>query len=335
MSARWSAAKLKRNCISVKMMARRNYKLGGEAAVPLLMQHHPVFRSFPTYSGPVEAGYCAHDFLGIKTRAEFLGLPPEPARHVETGYPPLDEEYFEWIDLLESVAAAKGTYTMMELGAGYGRWAVRGAIAIRLYRQIPFRLVVVEAEPRHFKWIERHMSENGIDPREHTLLRAAVGDRAGTKMFYVGQPDGGDDQAAAWYGQALIQSHEIVDKAAGVDYEGYDVLKLKSGYQAIKTECLLLGDIMKDADRIDLIDMDLQGEELKVVASTIDDLDRKALRLHIGTHQPAIEACLRKLLNKHGWECRADYACLEEHETPWGLVKFQDGVQSWINPRLA
>ena len=297
-------------------------------------QIHPLFCKFPSHSEPPEVGY-EPDFLGIKKRSEFLAGAAGEAMRVDTVYPPINEEYFEWIDLLESVLAAKEEYTMMELGAGYGRWTVRAACVVRLYRQIPFHLVAVEAEPRHFKWIGQHMRDNGIDPSEHTLLRVAVSDRAGEALFYVGAPSGGDDQAAEWYGQALTQSYEVVHGSAEVNYESYEVLKLASGYEAIKTKSVLLCDILPDTDRIDLIDMDIQREEMNVVASAIDILDRKVARLHIGTHGPAIEAGLRKLLGDHGWECRADYECLKENETRWGPVKFLDGLQSWVNPRFA
>ena len=36
-------------------------------------------------------------------------------------------EYFEWLDLLHAVQDARDRFVMVELGAGYGRWAVRAA----------------------------------------------------------------------------------------------------------------------------------------------------------------------------------------------------------------
>jgi FkbM family methyltransferase len=299
-----------------------------------IFEHHPVFRRFPTYSGPVDAGYVV-DFLGIKTRCEFLAATASEAMNVQTGYPPLDNEYFEWIALLESVSTAKDRYTMMELGAGYGRWAVRAARAVMVYRQIPFHLVAVEAEPRHFKWLGHHMRDNEIDPREQRLLKAAVSDKPGEMLFYIARPEGGNNEAAEWYGQALTNSYEVVGKATQSSYEGHDVLELKGGWRTIRTACVLLKDIMPDVGRIDLIDMDLQAEELKVVASAIEVLDCRVVSLLINTHERAIEDGLRKLLTAHRWECKLDYKCLETNATPWGPISFLDGIQSWVNPRLA
>jgi hypothetical protein len=131
----------------------------------------------------------------------------------------------------------------------------------------------------------------------------------------------------------LTKSYEVVDNTGRDSYEGHSVLQLKSGWQAIRTQSVLLEDIIPDVDRVDLIDMDLQAEELKVLTSAIDLLDRKVVRLHIGTHERAIEDGLRALLTTHGWKCTADYKCNETAATPWGLVTFLDGVQSWVNPR--
>ena len=295
---------------------------------------HPVFAHFPPYSGVCGPEFSI-DFLGAKVRTEFVTGAVASGAHVTTQYPPLDEEYFEWIDILESVRAAKGEYTMVELGAGYGRWAVRAACAVRRCRpDLPFHLVAVEAEPKHFQWMKQHFRDNDVDPRKHTLVNAAVGEEAGTAMFYVGSPESGGNVAADWYGQALTKSYEEVEKRKFVKYEGFRVIKLKSGWQAIETECVVLGSLIGDLKRVDLIDMDVQGAELKVVHSSIDVLDRNTVRMHIGTHDREIEEGLRELFQAHGWECRADYKCLETNETPWGPVEFSDGVQSWLNPRL-
>lgn len=78
---------------------------------------------------------------------------PQPFdRNESPTYPPFDEEYFEWIDLLEAVAAAKDRFTMLELGAGFGRWTARAAAAAK-QRDLSYSLIAVEAEPTHFDWM--------------------------------------------------------------------------------------------------------------------------------------------------------------------------------------
>jgi len=82
-----------------------------------MSEHHHVFSHFLPFAGEAQANFEI-DFLGCKIRHEFwpsslrTGIPKRT-------YPPFDEEYFEWIDLLESVVQAQGTYTIVELGAGF------------------------------------------------------------------------------------------------------------------------------------------------------------------------------------------------------------------------
>ncbi len=89
-----------------------------------MMQHHPLFYQFQPPTEPVPEGFD-RDFLGTKIRFEFWHKPA-----LYPGYPALTEEYFEWIALLESVAEMRDSFTMVELGAGYGLWSVRAALAI-------------------------------------------------------------------------------------------------------------------------------------------------------------------------------------------------------------
>jgi FkbM family methyltransferase len=254
---------------------------------------------------------------------------------VQTSYPPVDEEYFEWIDLLESVVSARKSYTMIELGAGYGRWAVRAAFAAQRYNQkLPYRLIAVEAEPAHFEWMRLHFSDNRIDPGKHSLIHGAVSDTPGEVSFYVGSgPD--ECRPAAWYGQSLTQDYEVVTQIEEKRYCEFEVQRLASGFASISVPAITLTSILADLRQVDLIDFDLQGHEGSVVRSAIHELNAKVKRLHIGTHSPEIEVGLRELLTCHRWRCLADYPSSSTSQTPWGTVPFQDGVQSWVNPRLA
>jgi FkbM family methyltransferase len=292
---------------------------------------HPAFDAIAVYAGQEEPGFEI-DFLGIKTRCEFSAGAIITAMPVHTVDP--HEDYIEWIDLLESIMAAKERYTMMELGAGYGRWAVRAAAASRQLRPIPFHLVAVEGEPRHYRWLQQHISDNRIPPQDCKLIQGVVSDHRDDVLFYVGSPSGDSDEPASWYGQAVTKDYEAVDESRSGNYEGQDVVKLKSGWKAVKTRSYLLTEILPEADRIDLIDMDIQGEELKTITAAIDTLDQRVARLHIGTHSHDIEIGLRELLGRHGWTCKADYPCAQMNQTPWGPLQFVDGVQSWINPAL-
>jgi FkbM family methyltransferase len=283
------------------------------------------------------------DFLGTQTSHEFIsGLHGgEPCRQSGTvegfPYPPVDEEYFEWTDLLESVVAASGSYTIIDLGAGYGRWAVRAAFAARQYNpKLRCHVIAVEAEPTVFGWMKKHFRHNGIKPRWHTLLHAAVADQSGEVEFCIGGPRGGpyDRPVNAWYGQFLTKGNPAFGESRPDGrYCGFKVLLHKSGWRSIRIPGVSLGSLLEKLQRVDLIDLDIEGQELASLTSAAAELDAKVKRLHIGTHSTEIEAGLRQLLAAHGWQCHADYPLCSTSETPWGPVSFENGVQSWVNPR--
>jgi FkbM family methyltransferase len=301
--------------------------------------HHTVFHHFCPFSGRVPAGY-GFDFLGTRIRSQFVaGLYTYPANtFLETSYPAVDEEYFEWIDVLESVIAARGSYTMIDLGAGFGRWAVRAAYALKQSQaRLPFRLIAVEPEPVVYQWMHSHFRDNEIDPSRHSLIHAAACTVEKEVPFYIGGPPGGpyDRTPDAWYGQRIVKDYDL---AGGHDkdglYNGFRVFCYKSNWRGIRVPAVTLTGLLKDQDLVDLVNMDIEAQEFLVIQSAIEELDAKAKRIHIGTHSRDIESGLRQLLTSHGWRCLNDYSIHTTSETPFGAIRFENGVQSWVNPRL-
>src|SRR5262245_19881474 len=94
---------------------------------------HPIFDqlTYPTYGA--QPGWDVN-FLGVRTRVKFFSLYEELAdfsetRHVVTTPPVPNEDYFEWVTLIEAVVEARERFTMIELGAGWGRWLANAALA--------------------------------------------------------------------------------------------------------------------------------------------------------------------------------------------------------------
>jgi FkbM family methyltransferase len=284
------------------------------------LTHHPAFYEFPLGASPPEAGFSS-DFSGARLRCQLMP-------YSNPNYPDVDEEYFEWIDIVESVLGAKGRYVLAELGAGYGRWAARAACLAR-GRALQFHVIAVEAEPLHFQWLQETLRDNGVEPGEKTEINAAVASGRGTAQFYV-EADGGLN-ASSWYGQCIAFADTV-----GVEgtYAGRAVTKHASGCKSICVETVTLPDILLPFPLVDLIDMDVQGEELAVVSSSLTTLNAKVRRLHIGTHSAEIEAGIRAVMAAEGWQCIGDYPGHAKYKTLWGEIAFSDGVQSWVNPRL-
>jgi FkbM family methyltransferase len=276
------------------------------------LRHHPVFYNFRRWRGFVPKGLFVN-FLGVLTGvAVSRDYNAEPCGYVETNFPCFGgqfeefEEYFEWIDLLEAVVAAEKEFTMMELGAGWGRWMVNAAAAITQYSGLPYRLIAVEAEPNHFRWMKQHARNNGLDMERVHLVEAAVDEQDGTAGFHM--TDSSFGGPADWYGQCLGGSSPV--------------------------RAVSLNTLLEPLQSVDLIDLDIQGAELKVLRASIDQL-QKVKRLHIATHNREVEVGLRELFTRLGWTNLRDYPSLTLNKTDYGYIKFQDGIQSWQNPRLA
>ena len=241
---------------------------------------------------------------------------------VATELPQFDEEYFQWIDLVESVETAQESFGMIELGAGYGRWLVNAALALRQMNQSKFKLIGVEAEPTHFSWMKQHFLDNAVDESGYRLIEAAVGADDGRAAFLTGDP-------SHWYGQSTWppETRTVIP------------LRLKLAFALIRgriktVNMVSLNTLLQTADMVDLIDLDVQGSELRVLAPAMKAVDLKVRRIHIGTHTTAAESGLRTLFQDLGWKSMFDFPSGSCSPTLWGNIAFQDGVQSWINPHI-
>ena len=80
---------------------------------------HPIFTKFEPWEGNVPACYTPTPY-GSFVRRSFQANPDYESEHYFKAQMKKDEEYFEYIDLLESIDSAQESFTMVELGAGYG-----------------------------------------------------------------------------------------------------------------------------------------------------------------------------------------------------------------------
>jgi FkbM family methyltransferase len=272
--------------------------------------HHPVFEQFPAVTADSPRSFIA-DFIGSSFNGGWDGQADAPAIPNHTpSLPGFDEEYFEWIDILESVCSAADSHVFIELGAGYGRWSVRAGLAARLKGLRP-RLLLVEGHPRNAQWAREALALNRLE-REGSVIEAAIAYTGEAVTFVVSHEERElmFDPCVAWDGAT------------------------ENGWGTILVPSTTLEEVTRPFERIDLIDMDLQRAERDLVRHSMETLNRKVKRVHIGTHLPEIETELRDTFTKFGWRNVWDFACGQINETPYGAISFVDGVQGWINPRF-
>jgi FkbM family methyltransferase len=292
----------------------------------------PVFAQFEPWQGTIEAGWDVN-FLGVRTRVAYFSMFERLAdfsspRSLQVAPPVQNEDYFEWIDLLESVVNADACFRMIELGAGWGKWLANGAVAARLCG-LDYFLVGVEAEPTHFRWMKQHLSDNGVDAAKTDLRQVAVAGEDGNVWFHVGEP-------ADWYGQSVEPDAELRRSSGGRWFEMLRrVSKTSSDRRVLRVKARSLASLLERDHIVDLIDADVQGAEAEVFEAAGDRLTDVVRRAHIGTHSEENEDRLRRLFAGLGWDSVNDYRHGRTNDTPYGPIPFEDGVQTWVNPSLA
>lgn len=278
---------------------------------------HPIFKCFERWSGKTDGLYL-RDFLGSKTDPKVkTPWKAQPEGIIKPNYPVVNEHYYDWLVVLSSVLAAKEQFTMIELGAGYAPWLIRAAYALKQKKpDIPFLLVGVEGDKTHYQWMLEHFLNNDISPKEHILIEALVSNSDGTALF----PKIFDPSVN--YGASLV-------------LDQYSSQKSREGF--IETKTISLKTILsKISGAIDLIHMDIQGEEEKIITSDINLLSQRVRHILIATHRSnTLHENVRHIMKENGWIPRYNFDRDSKWDTEWGNIHFYDGFQYWINPYLA
>jgi len=294
---------------------------------------HPVLEHFGEWNGWIDPGWDVN-FLGVKTRVAFFSLYEQLAdfsqgRQAAAGLPIPNEDYFEWITLLEAVVEAEGSFTMVELGAGWGKWIVNGVAALRAHSGLPYWVVGVESEPTHFKWMKQHLKDNSVDLRRATLVEAAVAPHDGHVWFHVGA-------AADWYGQGIAAEPEQAESGLRERIARLMGRRSRGGSERglERVRATSLASLLRPLERVDFIDADIQGAEADAIEPAADLLDAKVKRVYVATHSRDNEDRVRAVFRSLGWESAWDYPSGAESDTPWGRVRFEDGAQVWLNHKV-
>lgn len=290
-------------------------------------KHHWIFDHFSAFRGEVPTNFHV-TYIGDRVRDDIVDW--EGHRNdVATApdLPPFDCEYFEWLDILETVYSAGRTFTMLELGAGYGRWTSRAALAAaQLGKSVRFGLV--ESDPKHLIWLKQCMEDNGIKAENYKCFEGVVAGKAGKCMFQIELPESA--KVKNWFGQAIAQKAGNLHVDSELHY-GYKKMCSHEG-AFIEVRQFALSDILREFEDIDIVHIDIQGAEADAIQEGARMLKQKAKRLNIGTHGHDIEARLRRILSSSGWVCLRDYPCSQTNETIFGRISFVDGLQTWVNP---
>lgn len=267
---------------------------------------------------PPPAG-CWRDAVGVSTRVGFCSDWRERSGRI-IGRPP-DDELAEWVPLLESLVAANAAprpaFCMLELGAGHGPWLARaGVVWQRLHPEQAAVLVGVEGEPNHYAFLCQHLADNRlVGPTVRPLLAAVgTGDNEGFVEFETAADPARD------YGTRLVEG------APGG-------LPRVANPGRVRVPAHSLTALAAQLPTIDLVHVDIQGDELAVLSAAGATLRSQVRRVCVGTHGRAIEAGLLALMPELGFELGLDLPCVLGLHEGRPLLAL-DGVQYWVNRSL-
>jgi hypothetical protein len=307
-----------------------------------------IIKSFPAYKGPSVPGYII-DFLGVRTSISYVCSLAKRGRTVED-YPipgNFHATAIEWAGVLQAVLRAEKKIVAVELGAGWGPWLVTVARAAQFKNIHQVHLVGVEACPTHCQYMASHFTDNGLDPGQHTLLNGVVGTADGQAEFpVVADPTAGYGVRAiladlpkprgtkAGLANSLI--HRLSRRL--LQTFGRSGASFQNGFEAEAVphsttiaKCYSLATLLKPFPKVDLVHVDIQGDEFNVISSAREVLKKKVMRLVIGTHSRSIEQQLLDELSWNEWSLESEETCIFVQNCRRMLL-LQDGCQVWLNP---
>lgn len=220
----------------------------------------------------------------------------------------------EWAAAIRSVDLAQDTFTMIELGSGWGCWMINtGFLAKR--RGLKIELIGVEGDAKHIEFAHEVMRLNAIEPDEYSVVRGIAAPTSGCALFPKRQ---GDEER---WGFSPVFGATEKQRAEAVATGSHDALDMLS-----------LAEVIGDRRFIDLLHIDIQGGEGDLIDKTIGLLSEKVGYVLIGTHSRVLEGQIIKTMLAAGWELEI------ERPTIFRLVAGRpytdiDGVQGWRNSK--
>jgi hypothetical protein len=258
------------------------------------------------------------NFLGVKIHPKYFpdhltGM----AGQVEAAPIPANwhADMAEWAAALRAVDLARDTFTVAELGCGWGCWINNTGVAART-AGLRVALVGVEGDEGHVHFAQECCSANGFAPDQLTIHRGIAAAKSGVALFPSAKSSGQNYALEPIFGASREQL-----KAAGESGD-YDVL-----------EMIPLSEVIGTHKKLDLLHIDIQGGELDLIKNSLDVLRQGVAYMVIGTHSREIDGLLVDCLVRDGWRLEVERPSFITLTTDGPKVN-TDGVQGWRNMHL-
>ncbi len=258
------------------------------------------------------------NFLGVAIDPQIFPSALEPlSGFIEAAPMPNNwhADLAEWGAALHAIDLSGPTFTMIELGCGWGCWMLNtGVAAKRTDRTV--HVIGVEGDAGHIAFARAGLAENGFADGEATLLTGIAAGRSGVALFPLQ-----DTAGESWGLEPVLDADEIRTQE----------LMATGRYSTLPM--ISLEELSAPYGRIDLLHIDIQGGEADLVEACLDVLSVKFAYVLIGTHSRQIEGRLFDIMIGAGWELDMERPAFLDINHPAPQITV-DGVQGWKNPRM-
>lgn len=221
----------------------------------------------------------------------------------------------EFAGALRAVDLAAETFTMIELGCGWGCWMNNTGVAAKRAGKRPF-LIGVEGDEDHLGFAREAMHTNRFDVSQFELIRGIAAAERGKAFFPRQQTAGANWGLSPIFGPSRKQQRELLSNG---QYEALDMIAL--------------GDIINNRV-IDLLHIDIQGGEADLIRACYGLVSERVAYILIGTHSRQIEGDLFKTMTQGGgWILEIERPAILSLANGNHNVTV-DGVQAWRNTKL-
>ena len=214
---------------------------------------------------------CLTNFLGVVIDCKFLpAILEERAGQVEDIPIPANwhADIAEWGAALRAVDLAQQTFTMAELGCGWGCWMNNTGVAARR-RGLKTYLIGVEGDEGHISFARESCAMNGFGDNEIMLFHGIAAVASGTALFPRQTTSG-----LEWGLEPVFHATDK-ERQRALQTGTHDELPMVS-----------LERIIGDRNRLDLLHVDIQGGDHIHVPAEDVHIDRVRREVRIANYVP-------------------------------------------------
>ncbi len=192
----------------------------------------------------------------------------------------------EWAAALRAVDLSGETFSMIELGCGWGCWMNNTGVAARNAGK-KVRLIGIEGDHGHVEFAVEALKTNGFQQKDFEVFHGIAAEKPGKALFPKQNIPG-----MTWGLEPVF--HATPQQLTEAQQSGnFDILDI-----------INMSDIIGESEVIDLLHIDIQGGEADLVEACIEILNKHVRYVLIGTHSRVIEGRLESMLLNEAMEAR-------------------------------